>query len=178
MAKFVAMISRVCLTMLALLLTPTAISAERANQVTLDQVNTAIPLLETFAQELVLREQVPGLSIAIIFQDRVVYLKGFGVREMGKGDPVTEDTVFQIASLSKPITTTIVAALVSDGMLTWDTRISAIDPEFQLYEAYPTQQLTPRDLFTMRSGLPGSAGDELEDIGYDRAEDPPSSPFY
>jgi CubicO group peptidase (beta-lactamase class C family) len=134
MAKFIAMISRVWPLTLALLLAPTAVSAEKANQVTLDQVNAATHLLDTFAQELVLREQVPGLSIAIIFQDKVVYLRGFGVREMGKGDPVTEDTVFQIASLSKPINTTVVAALVGDGVVTWDTRVSAIDPEFQLYE--------------------------------------------
>ena len=80
------------------------------------QVNEAIHLIDTFAQELVLREQVPGLSITIVFQDKVVYLKGYGVREMGKSEPVTEDTVFQLSSVFKPIATTVVAVLVSDGV--------------------------------------------------------------
>jgi CubicO group peptidase (beta-lactamase class C family) len=64
-----------------------------------------------------------GLAIAIVYQDEVVYLGGFGVREVGKPDPVDTDTVFQLASFSKPISSTIVAALVSDGVVSWDTRI-------------------------------------------------------
>ncbi|TIT55779.1 MAG: beta-lactamase family protein, partial [Mesorhizobium sp.] len=66
----------------------------------------------------------------------------------------------------------------------WDSKIADLDPAFRLAEAYPTSQLTIRDLFSHRSGLPGTAGDDLEDIGYDRAEIlhrlrfvPPSSSF-
>ncbi len=54
-------------------------------------------------------------------------------------------------------------------MVSWDTRIAHIDPSFQLYDAYPTAQVTVRDLFSHRSGLPGGAGNELEELGYDRA---------
>jgi CubicO group peptidase (beta-lactamase class C family) len=92
--------------------------------------------------------------------------------------------VFQIASLSKPVSATIVAALVSDGIVSWDSKIADLDPAFRLAEPYPTSELTVRDLFAHRSGLPGTAGDDLEDIGYDRAEIlhrlrfvPPSSSF-
>jgi CubicO group peptidase (beta-lactamase class C family) len=103
-----------------------------------------------------------------VFDDEVVYLGGFGVREVGKSEPVDAETVFQLASLSKPISSTVVAALVSDGALTWDSRIADIDPGFQLFEAYPSQQVTVRDLFSHRSGLPGDAGNHLEGLGYDR----------
>jgi CubicO group peptidase (beta-lactamase class C family) len=82
---------------------------------------------------------------------------------------VTEDTVFQLASMSKPLASTVAAALVSDGVVTWDTPVSQVDPSFQLHDSYPTQQVTLRDLFSHRSGLGGSVGNELVDLGYDRA---------
>jgi CubicO group peptidase (beta-lactamase class C family) len=128
----------------------------------------ALPALETMAQRLVDEDQVPGLSIAVVYRDEVVYLKGFGVREEGKGEAVDADTVFQLASLSKPLASTVVAAIVGDEVVSWDSRIADIDPTFQLYETYPTAQLTIRDLFAHRSGLPGNAGNELEELGYDR----------
>lgn len=135
---------------------------------TREQVVAALPKLEALAQAAVDDGGVPGLSIAVVHRDEVVYLKGFGVREAGKPDTVDGDTVFQIASLSKPVSSTVVAALVSEGVVDWGSRIADLDPSFALKDAYPTQQVTVRDLFNHRSGLPGNAGDDIEDIGYDR----------
>jgi CubicO group peptidase (beta-lactamase class C family) len=59
---------------------------------------------------------------------------------------------------------------VSDGAITWDSRIADLDPLFELADAYPTEQVTVRDFFAHRSGLPGVAGNELEVIGFDRTE--------
>ena len=70
---------------------------------------------------------------------------------------------------SKPISATIVAALVSDGMVSWDSRIADLDPAFKLHDAYPTEQVTVTDLFNHRSGLSGNAGNDLEELGFDRA---------
>ena len=58
---------------------------------------------------------IPGIAIAVVFKDEVVFAKGFGVREVGKADPVDADTVFQLASVSKPIGSTVVAALIGEG---------------------------------------------------------------
>ncbi len=152
---------------IALSLTPaTAAPAAVAEQA----VQAALPKLEQLAQAAVDRGDVPGLSIAVVYRDRVVFLKGFGLREEGKPDTVDADTVFQLASCSKPVSATVVAALVGRGVVTWDSRIAGIDPGFALADAYPTQQLTIRDLFAHRSGLPGEAGNELEALGYDRGE--------
>ena len=85
--------------------------------------------------------------------------------EVGKPERVNHDTVFQIASLSKPISSTVVA-LVSDGIVSWESRITDLDLQFQLADPYPTREVTIRDLFADRSGLPGTAGDDLEEIGY------------
>jgi CubicO group peptidase (beta-lactamase class C family) len=141
-----------------------------AGTVTPEAVTAALPLLEQQAQAAVDRGDVPGLSIAVVYRDEVVFLNGFGLREAGRPDAVDADTVFQLASCSKPIASTVVAALVGAGTVTWDSRIADIDPGFALAEAYPTQQLTIRDLFAHRSGLPGDAGNELEALGYGRDE--------
>ncbi len=71
---------------------------------------------------------VPGLSIAFVYKDEVIYLEGFGVREVGNSAPVDADTVFQIASLSKPLASTVVAATVSDGIVSFDSRMADIEP--------------------------------------------------
>jgi CubicO group peptidase (beta-lactamase class C family) len=67
----------------------------------------------------------------VVYQDEVVYLKGFGVREAGKSERVTENTVFQLASMSKPVGSTVIAALVDDGVVSWDDRIVDLNPEFK-----------------------------------------------
>lgn len=139
-----------------------------AGEVSRDQVAAALPQLEAYIQDAIDSDLVPGLAVAVVFEDEVVYAKGFGLREAGRPEVVTAETVFQIASLSKPISSTIVAAIVSDGTVTWDSRIADIDPSFKLFDAYPTEQVTISDLFTHRSGLPGTAGDDLEQLGYDR----------
>lgn len=143
------------------------LNAEPATQ---QQVDAALPRLEAYANALIEQGAVPGMSIAVVYEDRLVYLWGFGVREEGKPEAVDADTVFQLASFSKPISATVAAALVGEGALAWDSRIADIDPGFQLKEAYPSQQVTVRDLFAHRSGLPGDAGNELEQIGYPREE--------
>ena len=168
----------------ALALLVSAGNTASAEPVTREQVLEALPTLEVLARKMIEDGEVPGLSIAIVYKDEVVYLKGFGLREAGKPDAVDEDTVFQIASLSKPVSSTVVAALVGEGILGWDSRVSDLDPAFALKDPYPTQQVTVRDFFNHRSGLPGSAGDDLEDIGFDRETVmhrlrlvPPSSSF-
>jgi len=146
-----------------------AITAQ-AEPVTREAVMAAIPQLEAQARAQVQSGGVPGLAIAIVYKDEVVYRGGFGLRSIGKPETVGPETVFQLASLSKPVSATVIAALVSDNVVEWDTTIAQLDPAFQLHDAYPTQQVTLRDLFNHRSGLPGDAGNELEAFGFPRDE--------
>jgi CubicO group peptidase (beta-lactamase class C family) len=141
-----------------------------AQTVTRKKVVAAISGLEELARKAIANGEVPGLSIAVVYKDEVIYLEGFGLRKSGKPDTVNADTVFQLASLSKPISSTIVAALVSDGIVKWDSRIADLDPAFQLKDPYPTERLTVRDLFAHRSGLSGNAGNDLEGLGFPRDE--------
>ena len=104
---------------------------------------------------------VPGTAVAVVYDDEVVYERGFGVRELGKPEPITPETVFQIASLSKPLSSTLVAAVVGDGMTTWDATIGSLEPGFALSDPWVSDQVTIRDMLCHRSGLPAYSGDPL-----------------
>jgi CubicO group peptidase (beta-lactamase class C family) len=126
--------------------------------------------LKPFIEHAMRRTGVPGVAVAVVYRDKVVYLEGFGFRKAGHRARVDSDTVFQLASVSKPIASTIVAALVGNHEVDWDDRIVDLDPGFELSDQSVTQQLTIRDLLSHRSGLPTSAGDVLEDLGLSRPE--------
>ena len=134
----------------ALILTCLAPFPVHAQTITKEKLTAALPKLRELARQVVAKGEVPGLSIGIVYRDEVVFLEGFGVREAGQPETVTADTVFQLASVSKPLAATVVAALVSDGVVTWDTRIRDLDPNFALPDAYPTAQVTIRDLLSHR----------------------------
>jgi CubicO group peptidase (beta-lactamase class C family) len=153
-------------------------------QVTPARVQSAIAKLEELANETLNRTGIPGIAIAVVHQDQAVFKKGFGVREAGKPERIDADTVFQVASVSKPITSTVMAALMGDGRIDWDDRVIDHDPSFRMYNPFVTRELRLRDLLCHRSGLPDHCGDLLEDIGYDRDEilrrlrfQPPASSF-
>ncbi len=109
------------------------------------------------------------MAIAIVHNDQATFLN-YGVRQVGTSEPVDQDTVFQLASVSKPITSTILAKLVGEQRFGWDDPIAKYDPDFRLSDPYVTSHVTFRDLLSHRSGLPGQAGDLLEDLGYDRQQ--------
>ena len=80
-----------------------------------ERIATALPGLEDLTRKTIEAGSVPGLAIAVVHNDKVVYLKGFGLREAGSRGLVDADTVFQLASMSKPLSSTVVARLVSEG---------------------------------------------------------------
>ena len=139
-------------------------------QTTLERVKAATTELEKLTENEMRETGIPGIAIAVVFKDQAVFAKGFGVREVGKPDLVDADTVFQLASVSKPIGSTVVAALVGEGLLSWESRISELDPGFQMHDAWVAREITVRDFYCHRSGLPEHGGDLLEDLGYSREE--------
>lgn len=114
---------------------------------------------------------VPGFAIAIVKDDRVVFAKGYGVRELGKPTPVDDKTLFAIASNTKAFTAAALAILVDEGKVKWDDPVTKYLPEFQLSDPYVTREMTLRDLLSHRSGLATFGGDLLwYESGYDRKE--------
>jgi len=105
--------------------------------------------------------EVPGFALAIVKDDRVVFAKGYGVRESGKPEPVDKDTLFAIASNTKAFTSAALATLVDEGKVRWDDPVTKHLPYFQLYDPYATREMTVRDLLSHRSGLATFGGDLL-----------------
>lgn len=103
--------------------------------------------------------QVPGAAVAVVQDDRVVYLKGYGTRD--GAHPVTPDTLFQIASTSKAFTSTALAMLASDGKLSFDDPVRKHVPYFRVADLCTDAQVTLRDIVSHRTGLPRR--DELWD---------------
>ncbi|MER7850744.1 serine hydrolase [Kitasatospora sp. NPDC096077] len=161
----------------------TAPPAQPAPQLTAQQVNSAVARIDGYVQDAMARTGVPGVALAIVYQDKVIHAKGFGVRELGKPEQVDPDTVFQLASVSKPISSTVVAGAVGGKVAKWDDPVTAHDPGFALADPYVSAHVTIADLFSHRSGLPDHAGDLLEDLGYQRdyilqhLRDQPLTPF-
>lgn len=139
--------------------------------ITAAQVRAAVDRLDALIEEGMAKTGVPGTAVAVVHNDTVVYERAFGVRELGRPEPVTPDTVFQIASLSKPLSSTLVAAVVGDGTTTWDATIGSIETDFALSDPWVGEQVTIRDMLCHRSGLPAYSGDPLVFyFQYDRDE--------
>ncbi len=107
--------------------------------------------LETF--------NVPGIAVAVIKDDKIVHMKGYGVSSVTTGRRTDENTLFAIASNSKAFTSAALGILVDEEKLTWETKVTDIIPEFRLYNSYVTEDFNIKDLLTHRSGMGLGAGD-------------------
>jgi CubicO group peptidase (beta-lactamase class C family) len=101
----------------------------------------------------------PGMAVGIVKDGKLVYAKGFGEKEIGKGDKPDANTLFAIASNSKAFTAAALALLVQEGKLSWDTKVRDILPYFELYDPVITNLVTIRDLLSHRVGIGTFSGD-------------------
>lgn len=97
---------------------------------------------------------VPGVAIVVVSGGQIKSLQGFGVRRAGTREKVTPDTVFRLASLSKPVTATAASVLVHEGGISWDTTITSVLPKVAFKNARYGKQLTLRHALSQSSGLP------------------------
>jgi CubicO group peptidase (beta-lactamase class C family) len=98
---------------------------------------------------------VPGMSIVVVHDGRVILARGFGVTNLETGDPVTDDTLFMIGSTTKAFTSTLVAMMVDAGKMGWDEPIATYLPYFdpQVDGKEPQARVTVRDALSHRSGF-------------------------
>ena len=100
---------------------------------------------------------LPGLAVGVVYRDEVIFLGGFGVKELGRDDPIDAETLFQIGSVSKSFAAGAVGALVDDGLVDWDDPIVEHLPWFRVKDPWITRSMTIRDILSHRSGMPGDA---------------------
>ena len=113
--------------------------------------------------------QVPGMAIAVVLDDKVVFTKGYGVKQVGGAEKVDEQTIFQIGSTSKAFTGALVAMQVDEKKLNWADRVVEHLPQFQMFDPWVTREFLVEDLMAQHTGLPPYAGDNQAIMGFDRA---------
>jgi CubicO group peptidase (beta-lactamase class C family) len=114
------------------------------------------PELDAYLQKALRDWGLPGLAVAVVRNDSILYARGYGVREMGKPERVDEHTAFDAASLTKSFTSAAIAMLVDEGKMGWDVPVRRYLPELELADPYLTQNVTLRDLLSHRTGLRAS----------------------
>ncbi|WP_414828155.1 serine hydrolase [Alteromonas sp. H39] len=103
----------------------------------------------------------PGIAVGILHEGKTAYLAGHGLRDVTSNAPVTPETYFYLASVSKAFTAASLGILVQDNKLSWDDKVIDHLPAFQLADPWVTREFTIRDMLTHRSGLASGAGDSM-----------------
>ncbi len=117
--------------------------------------------LDNRIEELMKFFNAPGLAISIVHNGEIQYSKGFGTRTIGKDEPVDNNTLFSIGSITKSFTPIALGMLLDEGKVSWDDKVVQYLPYFQLYDPYVTNSFTIRDLLVHRSGLKPISGGTL-----------------
>ncbi len=132
------------------------------------RVHHAVAGLDHIIHDVMRRSGVPGIAAAVVQGDRLLYAKGFGVRDVNTRVPVNKHTVFQLASVSKSLSSTVVSGAVGRGFVKWTDPVVKYLPDFALADPYVTAHVSLANMFAHRSGLPEHVGDLLEDLGYEQ----------
>lgn len=125
------------------------------------QTKEQINHLDAYFQKSLNEWQIPGMAIAIVNADSIVFSKGYGYSNIKKNTKVDENTLFAVASNSKAFTASAIAILVEEGKLKWTDKVIDYLPYFKMYDDYTTQNFTIEDLLCHRSGLATFSGDLL-----------------
>jgi CubicO group peptidase (beta-lactamase class C family) len=127
--------------------------------------------LETFITQNLEPSKIPGAVVAIVQNGEVVYQGAFGVKELGKEDPMTIDTNMMIGSTGKSLTTMMMGTLVDDGKMTWDTPAQEIFPAFAVKDPELSKTITMRNLVCACTGVPRRDNEMLFNANELSAED-------
>src|SRR5215203_4831142 len=115
--------------------------------------------LDTCVQRALTDWKIPGTAICIVKDGKAVITKGYGVKEIGSNDKVDENTLFMIGSNTKAFTATALAMLNADKKLSLDDKVKKWLPDFKLFDAWVSKEVTIRDLLCHRLGFETFQGD-------------------
>ena len=118
-----------------------------------DDLVTRLANLEKRIEEERKKQHIPGVAIAVVKDDKVVFSKGFGYSDMKTEQPVTPETLFAIGSSTKAFTATLIGMLADDSKMSWDDPIEKHIPEFRLKVDTGDEKVTVRDLLCHRTGF-------------------------
>jgi len=154
--------------------------------------------IDSYVQEVISTWKIPGMAVAFSWDNTPLLVKGYGVKEQRPadgigfrgvsandrnvasggvpgvvnepGEPIDENTVFQIGSVSKSFTATIMGQLVDEGLVRWTDTVKNILPDFKYYDPWVTEHMQVMDVMTHRTGIGGQVGTYFPNLGYDRED--------
>ncbi len=119
--------------------------------------------IDQYIDEQMTQKNIVGMSVAIVQDSEITYLKGFGSASLEKHTPVTPQTIFDLASCSKSFTALATLLLWNDGKIDLDTPLKHYIPEFYMENKQSSDEITIRQLLNQTSGIPGTI---YEPVGY------------
>ena len=109
---------------------------------------------EEFIERAIRAGTSPGAAVAIVKDSSIIYLKGFGLKQVGEPDSINTNTVFRLGSVSKCFASVLAGTLVSDHLFSWDDPLIKYLPDFALKSKESTEKLTVRHVLSHTIGLP------------------------
>ena len=141
---------------------PSSVSVGNApQQLPSPRVKQTLADYQRWLNRLAQRDAVAGLATAVVIDGKVVYEGTVGYADASTKQPITPDTVFRLASLSKAFATAIAGLLIDDGKLGWDTKLIDVLPYFKLKNMQAASQATVSDILGQRLGLPRNTYDNM-----------------
>ncbi len=116
-------------------------------------------VIDSVARQAMAAFDVPGMAVGVVKDGKTVFARGYGIRELGRPEPVDMQTMFRVASVSKAFTTAAIAILVDEGKVAWADPVIDHLPEFRMNDPWVTANLGITDLLAHRGGLAPHAGD-------------------
>lgn len=130
----------------------------------MDIKNKIIRNLDVIINEYVEKEIIPGLAVGVVYDNEILYTKGFGVKNVDTKEPVDENSLFHMASVSKTFVATGIMQLVENGKIKLDSHLTEYLPYFQLKDDR-YKNITIRQLLSHMSGMP-----DVDDYRWDKPQ--------
>jgi CubicO group peptidase (beta-lactamase class C family) len=134
--------------------TPAARASASLAPATLPQSDERFESLAALVREKMEEHRIPGVALGVVKDGRTL-VRGFGVTNVEYGQPVTPDTVFPIASISKTVAATALMRLVEDGKVALDAPVQTYLPDFRTQDERASREVTVRHLLTHTPGWEG-----------------------
>lgn len=131
-------------------------AGKTANKMDTKRLQELVTFIEATREEC----RVPGAAVGLVQDGKLIFEQGFGVRRLGMQEPITAETLFMIGSVTKPLTTLMMASVIDEGMFNWDTPVTHVMPTFKLGTEATTQQLLMKYMVAANTGIP------RQDVGY------------
>ncbi len=116
-------------------------------------INKRLQGFDQYMEKLLKDWNAPGVGVGIVYKDKLVFAKGYGYRDYDKKLPITENTLYQIASNTKLFTATAIGLLVEEGKMEWDKPIKNYVPSIKFFNNELDNTITIRDMLAHRTGI-------------------------